>query len=265
MKNKGPINVCELGCLLAVALLLTACATRSDVPHSAQTKAPLVRETLRVEVADSQPDKVLTSRVVTNEELLQTSQKDPSLSPPVCREILARLNARAPYHISEDIRSGRSIKAPNDFKAYFDWTPLPKSISEFAAISKVIVVVKEYPFIGWYDKGRLQADSYACVGKMGEETEAGVYKVEEKDVDHVSRSYNNSFGRPAWMPWAMRIYDHVWIHAGDVTGAYCSHGCVILPVDRAQDLYAWADSDTWVVVIDSLEDLRKVSSHIANR
>ena len=65
----------------------------------------------------------------------------------------------------------------------------------------------------------------------------GVYKVEEKDPDHVSRSYSNSFGEPAWMPWAMRIYDHVWIHAGDVTGPKCSHGCIILPVDPAQEVY----------------------------
>jgi len=82
-----------------------------------------------------------------------------------------------------------------------------------------------------------------------------VYKVEDKDPDHVSRSYSNSFGEPAWMPWAMRIYDHVWIHAGDVTGPKCSHGCIILPVDPAQEVYQWSDQDTKVIVVESLSNL----------
>jgi len=84
-----------------------------------------------------------------------------------------------------------------------------------------------------------------------------VYKVEDKDPDHVSRSYSNSFGEPAWMPWAMRIYDHVWIHAGDVTGPKCSHGCIILPVDPAQEVYFWSNTGTRVIVLDSLAELQR--------
>jgi len=196
-----------------------------------------------------------TTRVITDQQILEVSHKDPALTPVACREILARLNARARYHISDDIRKKHPLKVPNDFAAYKGWTPLPQQAPGLADFPKSILIVKELPYIGWYERGRLVGDSYACVGKPGEDTEVGVYRVLDKDPDHVSRSYSNSYGSPAWMPWAMRIYDHVWIHAGDVTGPYCSHGCIIVPLDPAQDVYRWGDLGITVVVIDSLNDI----------
>lgn len=197
-----------------------------------------------------------TTRVITDRELMQIYRHDPGLTPERCRRILAALNARAPYHISDDIRSQRPLKVPNDFAAHKEWTPLPSNAPPaMASLAKSILIVKDLPYIGWYERGLLKGDSYACVGRPGEVTEAGFYRVLDKDPDHVSRSYRNSYGEPAWMPWALRIYDHVWIHAGDVTGPYCSHGCIILPIESAQDVYHWADLGTVVVVVDALTDL----------
>ncbi len=196
-----------------------------------------------------------TLRPLSSEEFYALSESDTELSPEELKNILARLNARAPYHVTEDIRQGRPLKVPVNFHAYRKWEPLSEKLTVGAGSNKLIVIVKELPFLAWYANGRRVDDTYACIGREGEETRAGSFTVLEKDADHYSRSYNNSFGKPAWMPWALRIYGTVWIHAGDVTQAKCSHGCIILPMDKAQALYAWADVGTEVLIVDSLDRL----------
>ncbi len=196
-----------------------------------------------------------TVRVVTEDELWRASDRDPELSPVICREILARLNARAHYYISEDIREGRPMKVPDDFTAFRNWTPLPRLLPEFAQMQMVILVVKNIPFLGWYINGELAGDTMVCIGKSDQPTETGWYNILEKDADHISRSYSNSFGNPAWMPWALRLYEAVWIHAGDITGEFCSHGCVTLPLKPAEELFNQAGCGTPVLIVDSLQEL----------
>lgn len=199
-----------------------------------------------------------THRVVAEGELMRLSEENPELSYSISKQILARLNVRAPYYIADDIRNGRPIKVPNDFSLYKNWTPLPRVIAEVGTVPKFILIVKDIPFLGWYEGGRLAGDSPVCIGKNDGWTRAGIYRVRDKDIDHISRSYNNAYNQPAPMPWALRIYEHVWIHAGDITGGYCSHGCINLPLMPAQQLYSWADFGTVVLVIGSLRDLQTV-------
>jgi hypothetical protein len=191
-------------------------------------------------------------RTISDEELRGISEKYPELNTTVSQQILARLNTKAYYYISDDIRKGRPLKVPNDFRAYRDWTPLPRNLGEVAGIPRLILIVKDIPFLGWYEKGTLVGDSQVCIGKKPELTRAGSYRVVEKDARHVSRSYPNSFGEPALMPWALRVYNGVWIHAGDVTRGYCSPGCIVLPLEPAEQLYDWADMGTAVLVVESL-------------
>ena len=115
--------------------------------------------------------------------------------------------------------------------------------------------MKDEYFLGWYEEGRLVGDSHVCIGKKDGWTRPGVYTVKEKDADHISRSYTNAYGEPAPMPWALRIYEHVWIHAGDITQGNCSRGCINLPVFVAPKLFAWADKGTAVMIVDSLDDV----------
>lgn len=199
-----------------------------------------------------------TFRVITEAELLDLGMKDPDLSPSFVCEILARLNARARYYVDQDIKDGKPMKVPDDFKAYKAWTPLPKSIPEVTAVPKFILVVKDIPFLGWYQDGNLVGDTMICVGKSDDWTRAGVYRVENKDADHISRSYTNAYGVPAPMPNALRIYEHVWIHTGDIAAGYCSHGCINLPMMPSISLFKWADVGTPVVVLQSLVDLHPV-------
>ena len=37
----------------------------------------------------------------------------------------------------------------------------------------------------------------------------------------------------------------VWIHAGDIVGGYCSHGCINLPIFPAMKLFEWASRMSW--------------------
>ena len=198
------------------------------------------------------PDWVM--RPVSEQELMELEKIDPALDVNTCREILSRLNTKEPFYIREDMRMGRKLKVPVDFRAYRDWTPLPARLAGVNS-PRLVLVVKDIPFIGWYESGLLVNDSQACIGDSGQDTKPGFYRVEEKDADHVSRSYPNDFGRPAWMPFSLRIYETVWIHAGNVFGARCSHGCVILPVEKAEILFNWAETGTGVLVIESLRDL----------
>jgi hypothetical protein len=198
-----------------------------------------------------------SERVITEDELNNLELKDPTLTSSSSHKILARLNSKAEFYIYGDIRRQRPLRVPNDFRAYRDWTPLPREIKDPAPTPKCILVVKDIPFIGWYEKGKLVGDSQVALGMPGEETKAGVYKILDKAVEKYSMSYRNDLGEPAWMPWAMRIYGGVWIHAGDISGPYCSHGCMMLPMSAAEELFHWTDAQTTVVIVESLSDLSK--------
>jgi hypothetical protein len=194
-------------------------------------------------------------RTVSDEELLRQEMTNPDLDMNTCLEILSRLNSKESYYIRKDIRDGRPLKTPIDFRSYRSWTPLPERLPGARSRSKFILVVKNIPFVGWYESGVLVGDSQACIGCSGQDTRPGLYRVLEKDGDHRSRSYLNDYGCPAWMPFSLRIYEAVWIHAGNVFGARCSHGCVILPVEKAESLFDWAEEGTGVLVLESLDDL----------
>lgn len=204
------------------------------------------------QAAKQPPDLSWTERVITEEELLSIERADPSLDVNTCREMLSRLNIREYFYIREAMRLGQKLKVPNNFSDYRKWTPLPERLPRELQDSKLILVVKSIPFAGWYESGKLVGDSQACIGYVGEDTRAGIYRVEEKDAEHVSRSYSNDYGNPAWMPFSLRIYGTVWIHAGNVFSTRCSHGCIVLPIEKAEILFKWADPGTRVLVVESL-------------
>lgn len=192
---------------------------------------------------------------MTAEELSRLSEEDPELTPEACRRILARLNAKSSHHIFDDIRSHRPLRVPNHFAAYKHWTPLPQRLPRYQHVAKLILIVQSFHFLGWYEGGQRLGDTEICIGRPGEETRLGTFKILEKDADHFSRSYTDALGHPAWMPWALRIYGGVWIHAGDLPRPDCSHGCVILPPAAAEELFSWADPQTMVVIVDALEEV----------
>ncbi len=197
-------------------------------------------------------------RVITEKELDRLGQKDLDLSPSYAKRLLARLNVRDFDYIDQDIRNGRPIKVPSDFRLLKTWTPLPGYIPEMAGTPKFILIAKDLSYIGWYENGRMAGNTYICIGREDDWTRAGLYTVKEKDIDHVSRSYPNAWGEPSPMPWALRIYETVWIHAGDIERSHCSHGCINLPIFPAQKLFDWARTGTPVLIVESMRDVPTV-------
>ncbi|MGV8073159.1 MAG: L,D-transpeptidase [Syntrophobacteraceae bacterium] len=206
-----------------------------------------------------------TRRVVTEKELSLLCKKDQDLTYDKCMEILVRLNIKDREYIKEDIKKRRVLKAPKDFAAYKNWSPLPMKLADKANVAKFVLVVKDIPFIGWYEKGKLKGDAPICIGKQWGWTRKGSYKVEEKDPWHISQSYSNAYGTPALMPTALRIYGRVWIHGGDIVGPYFSHGCINLPLQEAEKLFGWADVGTPVLIADSLKEFEKGSKSGGNQ
>jgi hypothetical protein len=204
-----------------------------------------------------------TERVLTERELDRLGDRDGELSPSAALRILAKLNVRDFDYIQQDIRQGKPLKVPNDFSKFKNWTPLQRYIPDIADLPKLILIAKDTPYIGWYERGKLVEDTYICVGRQDDMTKTGIYTVIEKDKDHISRSYPNAYGEPAPMPYALRVYETVWIHAGDIVGGHCSHGCINLPIFPATRLFDWATPGTPVLIVESLKDTQAVIA--ANR
>jgi hypothetical protein len=258
-----PLSIWNAMRVFVILSVLQGCAARSNVylPYSLgpelQEREQVSSRNLQRKDLNAASSKYndWTVRVVKEEELLRLRDHDAELTLSNAWEILARLNTKASYYISHDIENRAPLKVPKNFSAYKTWTPLPRSIPELAGVPKFILIVKDVPFLGWYEKGKLMGDSQICIGKEGEWTRAGLYAVKEKDVDHTSRSYSNAFGQPSPMPYGMRVYEHVWIHGGDLPGGYCSHGCVNLPLNTAERVFQWSDARTAVLIVETLGDL----------
>jgi hypothetical protein len=193
-------------------------------------------------------------RKITDKEVRKLQQKDPDLEFYRCIEILCRLNKKDKEYILEDMKRKRPLSVPKNFSSFKDWSPLPANIAGADKLPKLILVVKNIPFLGWYQNGRLVDDTYVCVGKMKAWTKRGLYSVSAKDPNHMS-TYPDFYGYPAFMPNALHIYDRVWIHTGDVIGPNCSHGCINVPIFPAEKLYNWTDLGTAVLITESLKDL----------
>jgi hypothetical protein len=244
--------------LLVLCFVLYGCTGYQQVRFPAPRQVSAAQETKQRTFASSEiSDWGWSERTITEDELNSLEMKDPALTSSVLHQILARLNSKAEFHIYDDIRKQKSLRVPKDFRAYRHWTPLPRQLQNPAPTPKCVLVVKDIPFIGWYENGKLVADSQVGLGMPGEDTKSGVYKIHDKAVEKYSLSYRNDLGEPAWMPWAMRIYGTVWIHAGDVSGPYCSHGCVMLPMGAAEDLFHWTDAQTTVVIVESLSSVKR--------
>ena len=250
-------------CVLLLCCCVWACAGRQvdlDQLDYIAPEPPSVREPKAMQKPPppkGPPSLATRQRVITETELLKLEEKDPRLTYYACQDILARLNKKARMYIAEDIREKRPLIVPIDFAAYKNWSPLPRTLPGGVDVPKIILVVKDIPFTGWYEGGRMKGDSLTCVGKQWGWTESGLYKVLDKSADMYSNLYKNAYGEPAWMPDALRIYGAVWIHAGDVVGPYCSHGCINLSPEQAEKLFNWADLGTPVVVTDSLSSLNR--------
>ncbi len=251
---------------LVLLLLISGCATThvdtgqiESINDETQT-APVAVQPVKAPSppkAAAKPapkDLVTVRRVITESEVRKLQKKDPDLEFYRCIEILCRINKKDKEYIRADMKRKRPLRVPKNFSAYKDWSPLPQKIAGAGKFPKFILVVKDIPFLGWYQNGKLVGDTYIGIGRMNAWTKRGLYSVSAKDPWHMS-TYPNAYGNPSVMPNALHIYERVWIHTGDVIGPNCSHGCINVPITPAERLYGWADVGTAVLITQSLKDL----------
>lgn len=101
-----------------------------------------------------------------------------------------------------------------------------------------------------YRNGIRIAVATCSTGKPGHETPTGVFTVLQRDKDHHSKTYNN-----APMPNMNRLtWDGVALHAGNLPGYPASHGCVRLPMDFSEKLWAVTHIGTPVIIAGSHSD-----------
>lgn len=82
-------------------------------------------------------------------------------------------------------------------------------------------------------------------GKIEKPTPTGTFPISEKDADHISNIYNVP------MPFMLRLTnDGVAVHASTVEFGENTHGCIGVPWEFAERLFAEADLGTKVIVVD---------------
>ncbi len=123
----------------------------------------------------------------------------------------------------------------------------------------------------FYKSGQVVGVSPISSGREGYRTPTGTFRILQKNRDHHSNLYGDyvdsqgnvvvknvgieedpkprgTYFRGAPMPYFMRIYSGVGMHAGYLPGVPDSHGCIRMPLRMAQLFYANAPSGTPVTV-----------------
>ncbi len=98
----------------------------------------------------------------------------------------------------------------------------------------VVTVDLEARVISAFRDGHEIGTAVALVGTQKHPTPLGSFPILTKEKDNVSEKYDN-----APMPWTLRLtWDGIAIHGSPVINGYASHGCIGVPDEFAQKLFA---------------------------
>jgi L,D-transpeptidase-like protein len=108
-----------------------------------------------------------------------------------------------------------------------------------------------------YRNGILIGRSSASTGSKGHETPGGVFTILEKNKTYYSKKYDN-----APMPNMQRLtWTGIAMHSGQLPGYAASHGCVRLPYDFSQLLFATTNSGGTVIIGDGKTPVPRLASN----
>ena len=99
-----------------------------------------------------------------------------------------------------------------------------------------------------YRAGQRVAVTTVSTGRPGYDTPVGVFPIMGKKRTHYSNRYDD-----APMPWMQRLtrWGHA-LHAGDVRPVPASHGCIRLPAEFAEQLFALTRRGDLVVISEDV-------------
>ena len=108
----------------------------------------------------------------------------------------------------------------------------------------IVISIKEQR-LTVYANGQPFAHSPVSTGVPGHPTPQGVFNVIQKNLHHRSNLYSD-----APMPYMQRItWSGVAMHEGKLPGRPASHGCIRLPREFAQRLWAWTRIGARVIIV----------------
>jgi lipoprotein-anchoring transpeptidase ErfK/SrfK len=149
----------------------------------------------------------------------------------------------APLITAENITKGVPVApfTPQIKPGEYVWHP---EISPAGPVVIIVSLPEQVLYV--YRNGVRIARSTISSGKAGHRTPTGVFTILQKNVKHISTIYKG-----ASMPYMERLtWGGVALHAGNLPGYPAAHGCVRLPLDFAQKLYAITNNGTTVIVTD---------------
>ena len=119
-------------------------------------------------------------------------------------------------------------------------------------VAIIVSIPKQLVFV--YRNGILIGVSTCSTGKPGHSTPAGVFTILDKAKVHTSATYGEPMPDMEKLTWK-----GIALHVGDLPGYPDSHGCVHLPPDFADDLYAITQIGTPVILAGGHSDPASVS------
>lgn len=121
---------------------------------------------------------------------------------------------------------------------YWDESRAPKT-------GKLVMTVDlDARVISVFRDGHEIGTAVALLGTRKHPTPLGTFPILTKEKDNVSEKYNN-----APMPWTLRLtWDGIAIHGSPVLNGYASHGCIGVPDQFAEKLFAIAKRGDKVVI-----------------
>lgn len=121
---------------------------------------------------------------------------------------------------------------------YWDESNAPKSGT------LVVTVDLEARVISAFRDGHEIGTAVALLGTKKHPTPLGTFPILTKEKDNISEKYNN-----APMPWTLRLtWSGIAIHGSPVINGYASHGCIGVPDEFAEKLFAAAKRGDKVVI-----------------
>ena len=114
-------------------------------------------------------------------------------------------------------------------------------------VAIIVSIPRQLVFV--YRNGILIGVSTCSTGKPGHSTPAGVFTILDKAKVHTSATYGEPMPDMEKLTWK-----GIALHVGDLPGYPNSHGCVHLPPDFADDLYAITQIGTPVILAGGHSD-----------
>ena len=197
-------------------------------------------------LAPDAPDAALGEPVI--EEPANASDATPRgaatrmISRPVSQDLPATSVAQAALDSDDPFTLKSILTIPEGPFRYGDWY---WDESNAPATGTLVVTVDlEARVISAFRDGHEIGTAVALLGTRKHPTPLGKFPILTKEKDNISEKYNN-----APMPWTLRLtWDGIAIHGSPVINGYASHGCIGVPDEFAERLFAVAKRGDKVVI-----------------